>query len=699
MKMVSRAALAAASFSLFVAASAQAAEPDEQASKDDIVVTGKADGYNARRASSATRTDTPLLEVPQAITVLTRQVGEDLNATRVEDVLAYAGGFSRGNNFGGTGLTDFNLRGFTTTEYFRNGFPINRGYPPAPDSVTVEQIEVLRGPAALLYGRGDPGGTFNIVPRAPEAAASTTLSAQLNSFGGWRGSVDTTGAISADKTLKYRVGGAVEGGSSFRDYAKNSRVVLAPVIAWDAQPDLTITLGGEFVRIRTPFDRGLPAYPNQLKLEIPASRFLGEPSLERWRSQNGLGNLVVDYRLSADWAIRAGVQFYAGDIGGPGIQFASVASNGREVLRTYSERRLTWHDLDGQVNLTGKFSTGPVEHQLLLGTEFERFHYTEAIHNSSATLSPFTIDIFAPVYGKAIPPLNGTYTSIRTNAQTYAGYAQDQVSLTSWFKLLLGFRVERYESENLNVRNNVRTSFGQTVLTPRLGAVVLFSPQVSLYGSYARSNKPNTAFDINSNPLDPERGTTYESGLKFELFKGAFSLTAAVFHTTKQNVATPDPANVNFSIAAGEVRSRGFDMSFAGNLTAGWRIVGGYAYADAAVTRDNRLPIGQRLPNTPRHSASALSVYELQDGVLKGLGAGVGMTYSGGRVAGTAATAPYIKPYATANLLAYYPLSRSMKLQLNVTNLFDKNYVDRGFGSNLYPGAPRSVVGRVTANF
>ncbi|GFE74972.1 TonB-dependent siderophore receptor [Novosphingobium sp. TCA1] len=365
--------------------------------------------------------------MPQSVTVLTRQVVDDLQANRVEDVLAYAGGITRGNNFGGTGLTDYNLRGFTSSEYFRNGFPMNRGYPPAPDSIAVERVDVLRGPAALLYGRGDPGGTFNIVSRPPADRIAQTVSGRIDSFGGWRGTVDATGPVDSGRTVRYRFGAALEGGDTFRDYVQSDRIVVAPVVAWDASSDLTFTLGSEFVEVKTPLDRGNPAFSNQLAIAIPSSRFFGEPSVGRWRVRNGLGNIVADYKLGPDWKLRAGTQYYNGELGGPGIQASSVRADGRTLVRTYSERTLRWRDLDAQVNLTGKFATGTIEHEVLLGAEFEAFHYTEVIRNSSPTLSPFTIDIFAPAYGSAIPPLNGSFTSIRTQTRTFAGYAQDML--------------------------------------------------------------------------------------------------------------------------------------------------------------------------------------------------------------------------------------------------------------------------------
>lgn len=272
-------------------------------------------------------------------------------------------------------------------------------------------------------------------------------------------------------------------------------------------------------------------------------------------------------------------------------------------------------------------------------------------------------------------------------------------SVNEWLRLIGGLRVERYESESFNRVSRSGSGFGQTVVTPRLGAVVLLARNLSVYGSYAQSNKPNTAVDSSGQILDPERGTSYEAGVKIDLFGGAFSLTTAAFHTVKQNVSTRDPEDDNFSIAAGEVRSRGVDVTFAGAITPGWRVTGGYSFVDAEVTKDYRLPLGQPLPNTPRHSFSMLNVYEFQQGALHGLGVGAGVTHVGNRAGGSSATSPKIAAYTTVNLLAYYDLAKDTRLQVNVTNLFDKRHDERAFGNSLYPGAPLTGVFSISTKF
>lgn len=682
------------------AGSTTALAAEESVQVGGVVVTGRASSYKAVSTVSSLRTETPLRETPQSITVVPLQVFADIQAARVDDVLEYAGGFTRGNNFSNQGMSDFNIRGFTGNEYFRNGFPINRGYPAAPDSVAVDRIDVMRGPAALLYGRGDPGGTFNIVTARPSEMAGYTVNLRANTYGNFRGSVNATGPITGDKALRYAVGFAAEHGKTFRDFTTTDRVVFAPTLSWQAGPNTTVTLSTEFTQNHAPFDRGIPAYRTQLPIEIPASRFFGDPNSGRFTSRNGIGQLFVDHKISDDWKLWAGIQYYNGKMGGRGSQPSSLRPDGRTIVRTYSDRTLAWGDVNLQANITGKVNTGRVQHTLLFGVEHEQFRYTEIIRNSNTTTHPFTIDLFAPVYYQQLPPLTNSPSNIKDVTQTFAGYAQDQISVTSQLKLILGGRVERYESANQNRAARTTTEFQQTVVTPRLGAVYLVNDQISVYGSFSRSNKPQTGRDINLNVLDPERGKAFEGGVKLELFDGKLSLSAAAFHIVKQNVSTPDPNNVNFRIAAGEVRSRGFELNYAGNITRAWRIIGGIQSISAKVTKDNNATLlGLRLPNAPKFSATALSVYEFQDGPLRGLGAGAGVTHMGQRFTSIATTASIVPSYTVVNLLAYYPITERVRLQVNVANLFDKNYAERPFGNNIYPGQPLTATGSLTMNF
>ncbi|CAC9678021.1 Ferric hydroxamate uptake [Pseudomonas putida] len=233
-------------------------------SADSERADGPVEGYKATRSASATRTDTALHETPQSVSVVPKDVLEDTGATRLQDGLDYAGGVGRANNFGGQGLTTFTVRGFTTGEFYRNGFPINRGYPNAPDANTVERLEVIRGPASSLYGRGDPGGTFNVVSKQPLPESKVTLGSQFDDQGMHRATLDATGPLNQDGSLAYRLNLLGEGGESFRDDVESERYDVAPVLSWQVNDSTKIVFEGDFMRNNHPLDRGLTRLPGQL---------------------------------------------------------------------------------------------------------------------------------------------------------------------------------------------------------------------------------------------------------------------------------------------------------------------------------------------------------------------------------------------------------------------------------------------------
>lgn len=656
------------------------------------------DGYLAKRSVSATRTDTPLREVPQTVVVVPREVLEDAGATRVDTALDLAG-VGRANNFAGLGLTEFTVRGFSTGEYYRNGFPINRGYPNSPDIVSIERIEVLKGPSAFLYGRGDPGGTFNIVSKQPLAERSLAIGTQFGSFNQKRTTFDATGALSEDGTVLARVTGAFEDNGSFRDFVSSDRYYLAPVIAWKATPDTTITLEGEFTSAGQTFDRGIVPLNGSLRA-VPRSRYIGEPSLAPFRNENALGQLRIEHRFDQDWVLTAGAQYLGGGIAGNAVQTVGVLTDGRTLRRTFDRRDLGWSDLDIQVNLAGKFQTGFLRHTLLMGLEYDTYRYREEINRSNPNVNPFSLDLLNPRYGQALPALTVPGSNLLERTESYAGYIQDQIDITPRLHALVGVRVEDIGLVSTSFVNDRTTSLQGIAATPRFGLTYDLLDSLSVYGSYARSFRPNTGVDRSGRPFAFQDGEGYEVGAKLDLFEGRMSATAALFTITRSNVLTTDPADQNFSIAAGEVRSRGFDLSVAGYLTPGWRVIGTYTYVDAAVTRDNTIPVGAPLANIPENAFALQSVYEFQGGDLRGLGLGAGVNFVGARASGTAVSTFELPQYAIFNLISYYKITKDVRIYLNVDNLFDEIYYDRAW-QNRYatPGYPRTILGGVSARF
>ena len=422
---------------------------------------GPVKGYRATRSASATRTDTSIHETPQSISVVSKDVVEDISATRLQDALDYAGGVGRANNFGGQGLTTFTVRGFTTGEFYRNGFPINRGYPNMPDANTIERLEVLRGPATMLYGRGDPGGTFNVVSKQPLAERTVTLGSQLNDQGMKRGTLDASGPLDEEGRLAYRLNVVGEGGDTFRDHVETERYGVTPVLTWQATDDTKVIFEGDFMRNNHPLDRGLTRYPNQIGT---ASRdtFFGEKDVGKLHNDNNMAQLRFEHLLNDNWTLGGGFQWLDGTLQGNAIE-----ANGRRAptaapwAATSTTASWSGRTRTTQLNLTGHFTAGGFDHTLLTGIEYEDYDYKSIIQRSSGAVGAYPIDIFDPVYGQPRPALTRTPTHDKENLKTYAAFVQDQVALTERLKVLAGARFERFEHDYETYRAGRQKLAGQ----------------------------------------------------------------------------------------------------------------------------------------------------------------------------------------------------------------------------------------------
>ncbi|MFK3941747.1 TonB-dependent siderophore receptor [Pseudomonas monteilii] len=664
--------------------------------------TSPVQGYKAERSASATRTDTALHETPQSISVVPRDVLQDTSATRLQDGLDYAGGVGRANNFGGQGLTTLTVRGFTTGEFYRNGFPINRGYPNAPDANTVERLEVIRGPASTLYGRGDPGGTFNIVSKQPQLDDKVTLGSQVDDQGLRRATLDATGALTQDGALAYRLNVLGEGGESFRDEVDSERYDVAPVLSWQVDEATRIVFEGDFMRNNHPLDRGLTRLPRQAGTASRDTNVWEKGSDNLLHNDNDMAQLRFEHLLNDDWTLAGGVQWLDGSLKGNAVEANGLQADGRTLGRNFNYRELEWTSRDYQLNLTGHFDTAGLSHTLLTGLEYEDYDYSSIILRSAAGAGAYPVDLFEPVLGQPRPALTRTTTHDRENLKTWAAFVQDQVTLTERLKALAGVRFERFEHDYDDKLSDARDfSNGQNGVTPRVGLMYDLTETLALYATASRSFKPNSGTSLQGGGFDPEKGKSYEVGVKWESLDRQLSVDAAVYHTVKENVLTRDPNDPTgtYSVAAGEVRSRGFDLNIAGNLTPEWRVIGGYAYVDAEVTRDNTLARGTRLANIPRNSFSLLNTYEFQDGMAKGLGLGVGFKHVDDRAGQTAASTYTMDHYSVVDLLSFYTVNEHVRLNLDVKNVFNTRYDEGAFNTYVYPGEPRTVQAGVSYTF
>ncbi|MBF8730177.1 TonB-dependent receptor [Pseudomonas guariconensis] len=659
-------------------------------------------GYKATRSASATRTDTALHETPQSISVIPSDVLQDTASTRLQDGLDYAGGVGRANNFGGQGLTTFTVRGFTTGEFYRNGFPINRGYPNAPDANTVERLEVLRGPATSLYGRGDPGGTFNVLSKQPLAERKVTLGSQFDDQGMHRATLDATGPLDEEGRLAYRLNVLGEGGETFRDNVQTERYDVAPVLSWQVNDTTRIVFEGDFMRNNHPLDRGLTRFANQRDRASRDTNVWEKGSDNLLHNDNNMAQLRFEHQLNEDWTLGGGMQWLDGTLKGNAVEANELQADGRTLGRNFSYRKLEWTDRDYQLNLTGHFDTAGYAHTLLTGIEYEDYDYQSIIRRSAKGSTAYPIDLFDPVLGQPRPALTRTTTDDKENLKTWAAFIQDQVALTDRLKALAGLRFERFEHQYDNYLPGAADwTAADNAVTPRLGLMYDLTDTVAVYANTAHSFKPNSGASRQGQGFDPEKGKSYEVGVKWEALDRQLSVDAAIYHIVKENVLANDPLDPTgiYKVAAGEVRSRGLDITVAGNLTPEWRMIGGYAYVDAEVTQDTSLPTGTRLANIPRNSFSLLNTYEFQDGGLKGLGLGMGVKYVDDRAGQTAAQTYTMEQYTVVDLLSFYQVNEHVRLNLDLKNLFDKEYDEGAFNNYVYPGAPRTVQAGVSYTF
>ena len=603
-------------------AGAPLAGAQEAAVLDSVVITadqeradGPVQGYRAKRTRSATRTDTPIEEIPQSISVVPASVLDDLDSPRVERALDFAGGVARQNDFGGLTMYEYSVRGLTTSEFYKDGFSVNRGYMNPPDAASIERVEVLKGPSASLYGRGDPGGTINIVSKRPQLDSFARLDLSSGRWDRYRSALDVNTPLGEDGNMLYRMNIAVEDNKSFRDHRESERQFVAPSFSWELSPDTRLLVQAEVVRNRQTFDRGVVAPGGNLG-RVSRSAFYGEPSDGPISNNNETLQAELEHDLNEVWTLRLASHYKQGRMDGYATEAAAVAADGRTLSRNLRYRDYDWQDAITQRTARPgghRFDrTSAADRHRVRTLCLERIH---AAFRQPAQYRPLQPRLWLTATGVQSGP-HGRSQRVGAQPRTESAGpdASDRQALRRGRGPLRPLRTapgQRGERPASRADARKDHASGRRAL-PAVAGGRLVRQRFAVVQTEQRAAASGATFD-------PEEGMGYEAGVKLDLFDGRLGLTAAAFHLTKENVLTSDPANDGFQIAAGEVRSRGVDLQLAGQLTDAIRVIGAYAYVDAEVTRDNTLARGSRLLNVPRHSGSLLTTYEFQDGDLRGL--------------------------------------------------------------------------------
>jgi iron complex outermembrane receptor protein len=671
---------------------------DEQ--EEELVVQGnRAPTYRVPSGTTATRTDTPLRDIPQSIQVIPRQVLDDQNVVRISDAARNVSGVTPLVGYGGT-ANNYTIRGFEALRQLRNGFT-DAESGASYNVANIERVEVLKGPASVLYGQFEPGGVVNYVTKQPLREPYYAAEFSAGSYSFYRPSLDVSGPLTTDKKLLYRLNVAYEDAGSFRDFVYSRTFLIAPVLTYNFSEKTSLTLEFEYQNIEQNFDRGI-GYALRFQ-DLPISRNSGEPD-DRFPAKTLRGGYVFNHRFNENLSLRNAfyVDSFKADRDNVQPRNFQFEEDGRTVRRVYT-RVPQYNDTYAlQTDLIGKFKTGSVAHQVLFGVEV-----SEANNSYRFQREPYaSLDLFNPIYRAAPLPTTFTNTNTDTNidVDTVGIYLQDQITLLPNLKLLIGGRYDtvRYKGRDEDFLDNgavTLTERQDNAFSPRVGLVYQPIPPISLYASYSRSFKPNNfALDIDRNPLEPEKGTQFEVGVKGELLNGRLSATLAAYNITKQNVATPDPRDPDIaSIAMGEVKSRGIELDIAGQLAPGWNVIASYGFNNAFVSQSNDPDsVNDRLINAAKHTASLWTTYEIQTGRLKGLGVGAGIFLIGDREAELPNDIE-IPGYVRTDATVFYRRD-NWRAALNFKNLFSVTYYDYQ-GNLVYPGAPLTVIGSLSVQF
>ena len=676
------------------------ADPASESVADSVVITGQRAAYRSLAVAGATKTDALPLDLPQSVRTLGADLLQDAGVTTLSGALDLASGIARQSDLGGL-WDSYAMRGFTGdpnfgSDYLVNGFSSSRGYNGMRDAAGTQSIEILKGPAAALYGRGEPGGTVNILTRKPRFAPQYTIDLSLASHGTRRIAADLTGPLSG--TIAYRLNLAHQDGDSFRDLLHTERSYAAPSFLWHAGEDTTVSYEIEATRQRTPFDRGIPAIGGRLDGpgQVPVTRFLGEPG-DGPMTVKSLGHqLFVQHGLGSGWSLQGGASWRDSALAGYSSEANDLLADGRTLRRQRRHRDFSATDRSARIELLGTATTWGVAHGLLFGADGYRFDDTRVqMRRNPSAANPYAIDIHAPAYGSTAAALALSIDTVE-HQRAQALYAQDQLTLTSRWKALLGVRFDRYRQTVINHRSAAVNRQRLHATSPRAGLVYQPTASTSLYASSARGFRPNSGIGIDNGAFPAEDSHAHEIGAKVET-PGGIAATLALYRIDKKNVLTPNPLNTDFSLPAGEVASKGLELDLAGRLRPGLRISAAYAYTDARVTHgDNTIRTGSRFPNVARHSGNLLLVAGDERASL-----GAGATWVGERFGDVAASSGFRLPaYTTARLLAAYAPDRRWRLALNVDNLFDRRYFASAY-SQLWvaPGSTRTATATLSYRY
>lgn len=649
----------------------------------------------------AYRGDFAPLETPQSELILNTELLSNAGAYDLSQALDLSSSVARQNNFGGL-WNSFAVRGFVGDEnlpsnYLVNGFNAGRGFGGSRDLSGIESVEVLKGPRAALFGRGEPGGTINLVTKRPTFEKAGQLRVLAGSFSTYRLDLDYTTPVSDDVAIRFV--GFYEDAESFRDTIETERQGFSPSLLWQINDESQLSYELEYSHQKVPFDRGVIAIDGVLGL-IPESRFLGEP---------GDGPMVADvlghqleyqHDFSDNWSALVGVNLRETSLEG-----AATETGFGDVINDEINRFRRTRDYDAsyrvfRAELTGNFELGGFEHRLIVGLDSDKFENDQVFLRVRGDQF---INVFNPIYGAFPLPTPGPNTD-RVEIQESVGiFIQDQISLTDKLDIRIGARFDDYSQELNNRRSDTISAQTESRVSPQFGVVYQTSDALSLYAAYGENFRPLSGSDANGDGFEPNQSTSIEAGAKFTLNDGAISGTVTVFQVEQDNLLVVDDPTAFTSAAIGEASSQGFEIDINGEIAENLTLWGSYSYVDAQTENaffdanfGFTVEAGSPLLNIPEQQLSLQLVKAAElSGRLFEYGGTLLYTDKRNGFFGTDFELP---AYTIGRVFAQIKFSEAVTIRGEIDNLFDETYYLNSFADVwIQPGAPRNF--RISATF
>lgn len=694
-----------------------AAQPAERGGGKDPAA------YHVSSSSSATKTDTLIMDTPINVQVVPRQVLNDQQAIVIDEATRNVSNVFPSPYVGLQG--GYIIRGFTDYAYYQDGVRVNpwAALPPR-DTVDVQQVEIVKGPSSILYGRMQPGGLVEVSTKAPQAEPHSEIQQIFGSYNSYRTMLSTTGAATKDKSVLYRFDAAYQSQDAFIDGIHDRHVYLAPKLLFQPTQDTSALFYLQFYGGRDGINPGAPAVYDP---SLPKSWYAlpkGGRSYNYGSPDAALetkSDIRVGYRLThsfdENWKIVHRLDLNFRDFQEGWIDaynpdptsctFASCAV-ARDAIRFFVKEQTFFTSLD----VTGRFDTFGARHALLVGADGYRSN-DYSPYNINFSLVPSS-DLFHPgaptnlVQFSAAPDAIARYTESQA---WYGVYLQDQIELPYNFQILAGFR---YDSARVtsgshrfypNDRDNLSVSAADAI-KPRVGLLWRPIPQLSLYGSYIEGFGVSNGVNASLQALTPEQSRQWEAGVKASLFDDRLTATASWFDLVKTNVRSPLPAGggsgLGISETTGAVRNTGVELDIQGQVFPELKIIGSYANVDSRVIADTAdAKVGNHWYGVPRNSGSLWAVYEPQFEPIRGFAIGAGF-FARGAVWVDRNNTFMLPGYTTVDLMSRYSFEYDKKkvtLQLNVSNLTDQTYYVTSGWASLLPGAPRTFRGSLKVEF